>query len=873
MKSARDGAASSPMRSMSRLFHLVFFLSGIAGLGYQMVWARMFAVGLGHEMPSVLAMLTAFFGGFALGAWVFDRPVSRSSRPAMWYAGLELAIGVWGFVSIALIPTCNGLALKLIGVDPSPLRQWFVSFAVPLLALLPATMAMGATLPAMERAVSMLHGHARCVGGLYAVNTAGAVAGVVLSTFVLVPTWGFRASIMVLAMVNVACAVITTVLARRIAAKAFEAPSAKTPTISRLRLDITVFVTGLLGIGYEALGVRVLSQATQNTVYSFAGALTCYLLGTAIGAAIYQRWLSHRVMDHFNAILGGLMLVLCIACLLGILVLRSLLEIDHAIAAMLPESLTGSVMREMLIAAAVFGLPTILMGATFSHLVQAARKREGGVGAAMAINTLGGALAAIIFGVMILPALGAKWSLTILALAYLALIPKFTTRIAMGLTVPLFLLMVLPGDLRIVSVPEGGQLVEYHDGVMASVAVIDDAQGGRYLKVNNRFQMGATVGTFAERRLGEIPLLLHPRPRRALFLGLGTGVSFGTAVNHPDLIADGVELIPEVVQVMDRFEPVNNSPQTHALLNVYVADARRFVQASDEQYDVIIGDLFHPARDGAGALYTKEHFSAVRARLAPGGLFCQWLPTYQLDEDMLRVIVRTFLEVFPETRACIGHFNVGTPMMGLVGSLEPMQYPPDYFQKRVTDPKLLSQLDELALTDSYRLLGCLLADADELRGYCGEGPINTDDRPIVIFGAPRFAYIEHAATTWGRVLPFIDQVTKGIDELVPFDGTDDRVDGFQRALYDFIAARNVYMKGMIAAAQGRQDEALAACIQSARMSTQFSTGYAQALAAANELARSDPQKAREILKQLMEARPESPEARDVLRMLFGERAD
>src|SRR2546430_8201381 len=133
---------------------------------------------------------------------------------------------------------------------------------------------------------------------------------------------------------------------------------------------------------------------------------------------------------------------------------------------------------------------------------------------------------------------------------------------------------------------------------------------------------------------------------------------------------------------MPQFEPYNFAPQQKPQLRLFVADARRFVRVTDAQYDVIVADLFHPARDGAGTLYTLEHFRAIRNRLAPGGLFCQWLPLHQLDEEMLRVIVRTFLEVFPDTRAWLLRFNVDTPVLGLIGTLEPTKYPPGWWERR-----------------------------------------------------------------------------------------------------------------------------------------------------------------------------------------------
>src|SRR5689334_8687322 len=136
-------------RSRLWTFYLLFFFSGAAGLGYQMAWLRMFSTGLGHEMPAALAVVGAFMGGMALGSWSLDRPISRSAHPGRWYAFLEILIGSWAFLSTLLIPVANETALQAIGVEPSALRHWSIAFALPLLTILPATAAMGATLPAM----------------------------------------------------------------------------------------------------------------------------------------------------------------------------------------------------------------------------------------------------------------------------------------------------------------------------------------------------------------------------------------------------------------------------------------------------------------------------------------------------------------------------------------------------------------------------------------------------------------------------------------------------------------------------------------------------------------------------------------------------
>lgn len=406
---------------------------------------------------------------------------------------------------------------------------------------------------------------------------------------------------------------------------------------------------------------------------------------------------------------------------------------------------------------------------------------------------------------------------------------------------------------------------------MASVAVIEDARGDRVLRVDNRFQMGGTAAAAAEYRHAHIPLLLHPAPRRALFLGLGTGISFGAAALHPGLAGDGVELLPEVVRVLPEFEPYNHSPGGRPGLSVYVADARRFVRAAATDYDVVVADLFHPARDGAGSLYTLEHFRAVRMRLAEGGLFCQWLPLHQLDENMLRIIVRTFLEVFPEGQAWLLRFNVDAPVLGLVGSPAPRRYGPDWVERRLPDPALAGELKKLALADSVRFFGNFLAGPERLRGFAGDAALNTDDRPRVNFGAPQFVY-RGAAETYGRLLALLRLGTPSPKELLG-DGADGAADAgaaaFARRLEGYWKARDVYLAGLVDEAEGREARAVDRFLESARLSDDFTSGYAQCLTLASALAPTRPDEARRLLERLTEAQPSRPVAREMLERLFG----
>ena len=300
-------------------------------------------------------------------------------------------------------------------------------------------------------------------------------------------------------------------------------------------------------------------------------------------------------------------------------------------------------------------------------------------------------------------------------------------------------------------------------------------------------------------------------------------------------------------------------------MKIHVADARRFVRVTATRYDVIVADLFHPARDGAGALYTVEHFRAIRDRLAPGGLFCQWLPLFQLDEPMLRVIVRTFLEVFPNSRAYLLRFNIDTPVLGLVGTLEPMRYPAAWLEKRVRDAGLRDQLQPLPLVNDFQLFGGLIAGPPALRKFSQSAPLNTDDHPVVIFGAPRFTY-QCNATSYGRLLTMLDLHGADPAELMR-PGKNSYGTDFMRLLKDYLSARDVYLRGLVAEAEGRTSAAIDAYVESARISREFTTGYAHCLTIAMQRSKSNPTAARALLQRLVEAQPDRPVAGEMLKQL------
>ena len=857
-----------------RLLPLLFLLSGFCGVGYQLIWTKQFTAGLGHEMPALLAVLSAFFVGLALGGWKLDRAIARSADPQRTYALLEFVIGGWALVSAWLVPLVADLCLRGIGLRSSSIWQGMVAFVFPCLALLPSTMAMGATLPAMERWRASFAGDRRCLGTVYALNTAGAVAGALGSAFVLMPTFGFRGSLIALAAVNFLCGILL-LLSPTEERSGFQPDPDRQDACPALALGkqslaLPLFFTGLLGLGLELAGVRALSQVLENTLYTFAVTLAVFLAGTATGAAIYQAKLRER---SFAPLLSGLLAALAASTLAGALALTLAPALYEQLRTSLGDTLPAIACAETLIAAVVVGLPTMLMGATFSHLVQAARGLGGGIGRAAAWNTLGGAFAGVLFVGLVVPRAGTKGAFLLIAAGYALLALRSTagavsTR-AIGVAGAVLVAleaMILPLDLRLIKLPSEAALVEYREGVMASVAVIGTPDGHRALRVNNRYQMGGTAAALAERRQAHLPLLLHPLPQRALFPGPGTGITLGAASLHPGLQSEGVELLPEVVAMMNHFEPENEGPWSKPGVEVIVADARRILRVAGKRYDVIVADLFHPALDGAGFLYTREHFEAARARLRPGGLFCQWLPLHQLDDLSLRVIVRTFLATFSESRAFLLHFNVDIPVLGLVGTAEPLRRPADWLEQRLDTPEFQQRLKAAGFDRTINLFGCLAAGPDGLAAFAANAPVATDNFPLVSFTTPRVT-ARSAISGGALLLRFLERCHVKPEDVLESSSTE-AGRAFASNLADYFSARDLYLRGLIEEAQGRLQPALDLYLEGARRSLFFTPAYARCVGIVQMLAATDRASAKQLFDRLEQAQPAQPLGRRMLGPLF-----
>ena len=769
-------------KNSDRLLLLTVVLSGFAALAFEIVWTRILSLLLGAEMVAVLGVLTGFFGGMMLGAWFTSGHAGRDPRPLKTFIILELVVAVYGLILPHIFFGIHEASpqwfTNLFSVQA---EFWTLTFAVFFsgLLMLPATFCMGANfaylVAANRRYYSSTRQSDKAVGRIYAANTFGAVLGTLSSVYLFLPVFGFIGGSVCFSLVSLLAVGTVLLYLRKIPTDPIQASgirhqieTVREKNTSNTSWLVLLFLTGLIGIGYEIAVVHGLKQILENTVYTFANILSVYLLGAAAGSWWHQqrKEKSERVIRSLRLSLIALSLFPVINMLLTIFIANKSAALENN-----NWPFGVNLFLEWLITAIFFFVPAFFMGVLFPAIFQFVQKAQ--TGRAYALNTLGSTLAPFLFGIILLPFLGGQWMLFIIALLYIGLLLwlrnklylRWATAGLLGLS--LIAALAIPKNPFLNSyLPDGWQVLKHKEGYQGAVVVTElpGEQGPlglpqRLLQVNGKFKMGGGA-SFLEKRMGHLPILQHASVDTILFLGLGTGTTLGAALEYPLKDITGVEIQPEITEFLPLFSAFHNNATESERTHIYTADARNFARRTTKRYDLIVCDLYHPARDGAGMLYTQRHFENLRAILQEGGAVMQWLPMYQIGQKDLKLILRTFLTVFPETHLILGSYNANTPVLGLYGSLRPVKWQIGKVQNLLYRKSIRASIENPAdLTNSY-ICGPLSLKTD-----VGEGPLNTDKHPRLIFDAPRQVYRpqkELAMENFGWMLSLRKQFPAGL---------------------------------------------------------------------------------------------------------------
>lgn len=802
--SPTEVSARSPRR-WALLVFLLFFLSGMTSLVYQVVWVRKFGLVFGVTTYAVSTVLAAFFAGLAVGSFLAGRLIDRTRlHPLLVYGLMEGCVGVYALL----------LPLFLQGVEATypliytqvagsfslfTLYRFLVSFV---LLAIPTTL-MGATLPVLSKLmVDREEVLGLGVGQLYAANTFGAVAGTFFAGFALIPALGVSSTTLAAAIGNFLLAGVAVLLSftpelAPVRRAREGAPAAPTP-IPLTRTDRIIlalaFTSGLTILALEVVWTRSLVLILGSTTYAFSSMVTAVLVGIAAGSAAIAP-IADRVRNR-GALVALLLFVGGFCAVMGPAIINRLPFVflglyDYAYGVW--ELLIAV---QFIVCFLVVFVPTFLSGASFPILVKMYSRGEESVGRTVAdvyaVNTFGGILGSLAGGFVLIKFLGLQPALTTAALVLMALggllamaiarpwgqMPRRAVAVGMALVVVLLVFVHPRFQTKLLFAGWGpyaggyyasrmaGYTVDvtdrymqgllYHEeGVTASVDVMEDGWGDRIISVNAK--PVATTYLYdmrALRMLGHLPVLLHPNPRDVLIIGLGAGVSSGIICTYPTVEeVTTVELCEEVPGGAAQFAEWNHNVLENPKLKLVINDGANYVKATRKQYDVISADPIHPFVSGAGTLYSREHWEICKRRLRDGGIIAQWLPLYHLSAADFATVVGTFSDVFPN---CSMWFcGIDTVIIGAKGDLK---VDPERMGSHMSDPTVMQDLLDMGVHSPGDVLGWYVAGPEQMRRM-GMGAVhNTTDYPILEFSAPKAISLTGVASTMPSLLSAVEAV-------------------------------------------------------------------------------------------------------------------
>jgi spermidine synthase len=751
-----------PSAPRPSLFPLLtcFFLSGAAGLIYQIAWGKALGLIFGHTAYAISTVLAVFMAGLTAGSIYIGRWAAPRSDSVYLYARLEFLVAASGALSVAGLSGAHYLYLALYplvgGLPPLPLLVRFLG--VGFVLFIP-TFLMGGTFPVLVQGLTRHSAElASRVSLLYWVNTFGAVVGTLLCGFVLLPAIGLRLSIFFAVLLNIVSGLIALRTLNPSPATPpthhSPAPPPVPPPIRPLPVNLLLFAFALVG-------------CTAST-YAFTLMLAAFLTGTVIGSMLFQRFASR----------GGAVSLATFSSTqtwTGIAAVSSLL-LFHWIPSVVPPLLHathqefGGLLLAQFVTSALAVLPVaVVFGFNFPAVIVLIENAAGSglaraasIGRAYGANTLGAIFGALLTGFWLVPWLGSFRAIAILAAAnlFLALLLGLRAsrpalpRLAVNVAALAFALLVasssvfynqsllslsavlygnsFQGHLTLSEIAQATDLVFRADGANDSVAVF---RSDNYVALRVNGKTDASTGDArTQLLLAHLGAAFHPAPRRALIIGFGSGMTASALARYPDIEQiDCVEIEPAVLRAAPYLQTLNRGVLSDPRLHLIFDDARNFLLTSRQQYDLIVSEPSNPWIAGVATLFTVEYYRAIRQHLAPAGIFVQWLQAYSLSPGDLRMVAASLAPRFAEVTLWRGEES------DLLFLCRRDSSPLSFQRLRSLwhNESLRADFELLDVHQPEGLLAYFLLDDSAVRALAAHAALNTDDRTLLEYHAPK----------------------------------------------------------------------------------------------------------------------------------------
>jgi len=761
------------------LFILYFFLSGMCGLIYEVVWVRLFGLVVGVTIYSFTTVLVAFMSGLALGAYLGGRYADKTTRnPLRVYGILELAVGIYALIIPFLIQALGPLfSFFYQNFEQNSLVFLLIRFFICALVLMVPTTMMGATLPVLVRHTYAGREHfGWTTGRLYAVNTLGAVFGSFISGFVLIPVWGQRATIYSAAMVNILIFAVIFLFHREMEEAVKEAPvlSAIKERLKPLGPAALVVLvgyglSGAAAMSYQVAWTNALILSIGTTMYAVGLILTAFISGLGIGGAVMSPF-----ADRIKRPLFWAGIIEIIIALSAVAVVPAIGRLPLWIQSLqTPHHYNQDLAIRFLVTFGLIFVPTFLMGALLPIICRVYGEKRGGAGRAMgqiySSNTFGSVLGSFLTGIFLISWLGLRVTIFsasvasfLVGAAFLLLsdlrrwkagVTLAGLSIILGVSIWLtppwipevmnlapyiygteYKEIMKEKDSILESLSSFSEHLYYKEGATALVSVTrDKATQNIALRINGKVDASSSTDMPTQILSGHLPMIFCEDPHRVMVLGLASGVSLGAVTRHPVEKIDCLEISPEVVEASQFFDHVNHDPLSDPRVNMIINDGRHHLTYTKKTYDVIISEPSNPWISGMGVLFTKEFFELAKERLSPSGVFLCWVGIYNMDEETTRLLVRTFGSVFPEMT--LWDSVPGNDYL-LMGFRQKFEVDFDHYMDKLSSPKVAEDLKRINETP-LRILSRFLMGPKALAKFAGQGPIHTDDKREMEYILPK----------------------------------------------------------------------------------------------------------------------------------------
>lgn len=751
---------------------LLMLGSGFCALVYQTTWMRQFRLIFGASTLATAAVLAIFMGGLGLGSLLLGRRADNHPNPLRFYGNLELLIALSAAASQPLLWIVGKLYIALGGSMAMGMPMaTIVRLLLSTFVLAIPTLLMGGTLPAAARAVETSDDTGRRkLALLYGLNTVGAVTGALASTFFMLETFGNRQTLFIAVLLNLIVAMAARSLARNAERPepGSEPATEATQAVPARFVVAAAAITGFAFLLMELVWYRMLSPLLGGSTFSFGLILAMALFGIAVGGTAYS-----LVGRGGPATAGGFALTCTLEAALMMLpyALGDRLAVLANFLRVIGHAGFGGFVIGWAIVTAIVVLPSaIVAGVQFPLLIALLGRGRAEVGAhvgrAYAWNTLGAIAGSLAGGFGFLPLFSATgcWliaSLLLVATGVFAAIYAMRARErSAAICSAAMAVLVLaagfaagptaawrhssigagradvpanPNDIRRWENQQRRRLLWEADGKESAIGLIDSDDIG--FLVNGKSDGSAVLDSSTQVMGGLVGAILHPNPRSAMVIGLGTGSTAGWLGAVPSMEhVNVVELEPVVLRVADACSAVNHDVLHNPKVQIHVADAREVLLTSPDRYDIVFSEPSNPYRAGIASLFTREFYEVVSSRLNRGGIFLQWVQAYDVDAETIRTVYATLGTVFPQVTT----WRTNESDLLIVATRDPITFDMASLRQRLASEPYRSALHATWRVESAEgFLSHFLAGDRVARMASRGARLNTDDRTTIEFGFAR----------------------------------------------------------------------------------------------------------------------------------------